>query len=174
MPTRLLLIGNKPRVQLHGTETNGKAVSIQEDEGEVKVVDESTSEVVTTLTKLRTLASVVRIPECGAASDTWERALLYAWQDLEVIEAGIVPDSSFGQGSDYATLAVVNKGADGSGTTELCSKAFDSSVNAYDFVSFGTISNGDISQGEVLALKKSVTGNGQKVPASAIVLVVRV
>jgi len=174
IPTRVVAVGNKPRLVLHGTEENGKVISIVEDTGVIQVYDESAEAVITTLDKLRQVVSMVRIPECGAASDTWERAVLYAWEDLEVIEAGIVPDVSFGQTDNYATLSVVNKGADGSGNTELCSKAFDSAVNAYVFTSFGTISNGSVSEGEVLALKKEVTGNGQQVPASAIVLVVKV
>jgi len=173
-PELLRLKGSKPKVQFEGQEAGAGNISIQEDGGEIKVVDESASAVLTTLTKLRKNVSVVRIPQCGAAGDTWERAILYACQDLEVVEAGIVPDSSFGQANDYATLKVVNKGTDGSGNTELCSKAFDSAVNAYVFTSFGTISNGSVSEGEVLALKKEVTGNGQQVPTSAIVLVVKV
>ena len=108
IPTRVVAVGNKPRLVLHGTEENGKVISIVEDTGVVQVYDESAEAVITTLDKLRQVVSMVRIPECGAASDTWERAVLYAWQDLEVVEAGIVPDEGFGQGSDYATLSVVN------------------------------------------------------------------
>ena len=42
MPTRVIALGNKPKLVLHGTEENGKAVSIMEDEGLLKFVDEDT------------------------------------------------------------------------------------------------------------------------------------
>ena len=42
MPTRMILLGHGPKLVLHGTETNGKAVSIMEDEGLLKFVDEDT------------------------------------------------------------------------------------------------------------------------------------
>jgi len=113
----------------------------------------------------------VRIPADSAAGDTWERAVFYAYTAVTVIDAGIVPDASFGQATDYAILEVQNKGTDGTGTTSLASKNFDSAVSAYDFTSLGTISNASVSAGEVLTFKKSVGGSGQIVPASLLVLV---
>lgn len=113
----------------------------------------------------------IRIPADGAAGDTWERAAFYANTAVTVIDAGIVPDASFGQADNYAILEVRNKGTDGTGTTSLVSKNFDSAVSAYDYTSFGTISNASVSAGEVLAFRKTVAGSGQVVPASLLVLV---
>jgi len=42
MPTRVIALGNKPKLVLHGTEENGRAMSIMEDEGVLKFVDEET------------------------------------------------------------------------------------------------------------------------------------
>jgi len=113
----------------------------------------------------------IRISADSAAGDTWERAAFYANTAVTVIDAGIVPDEGFGQADNYAILEVRNKGTDGTGTTSLVSKNFDSAVSAYDYTSFGTISNASVSAGEVLAFRKTVAGNGQVVPASLLVLV---
>jgi len=113
----------------------------------------------------------IRIPADSAAGDTWERAAFYANTAVTVIDAGIVPDASFGQDTNYAILEVQNKGTDGTGTTSLVSKSFDSAVSAYDYTSLGTISNASVSAGEVLTFKKTIGGSGQIVPASLLVLV---
>ena len=122
-------------------------------------------------TNTKRFAVGIRIPADSAAGDTWERAAFYANIAVTVVDAGIVPDASFGQATDYAILEVQNKGADGTGTTSLVSKNFDSAVSAYDYTSLGTISNASVSAGEVLTFKKTVNESGEIVPASLLVLV---
>ena len=164
------MAASTPKVQLEGSEASAKNLSIRENAGKIEVYDEDATAVLHSLYPFYYTVGV-RISADSAASDTWERAVFYAEEDVTVIDAGIVPDASFGQATDYAILEVQNKGTDGTGTTSLVSKNFDSAVSAYDYTSFGTISNASVSAGEVLAFRKSVGGSGQVVPASLLVLV---
>jgi len=162
--------GSSPYIRLEGTEASAKDLSVRENAGKIEIYDEDATAVLHSLYPFYYTVGV-RIAADSAASDTWERAVFYAEEDVTVIDAGIVPDAAFGQASDYAILEVQNKGTDGTGTTSLVSKNFDSAVSAYDFTSLGTISNASVSAGEVLTFKKSIGGNGQVVPASLLVLV---
>jgi len=164
------LSGSSPYIRFEGTEADAKDISIRENAGKIEVYDEDATAVLLSLYPFYYTVGV-RISADSAASDTWERAVFYAKEDVTVIDAGIVPDASFGQADNYAILEVQNKGTDGSGTTSLVSKNFDSAVSAYDYTSLGTISNASISEGEVLTFKKTVNNSGQIVPASLLVLV---
>lgn len=73
-------------------------------------------------------------------------------------------------GSNYTTLDLVNKGASGSGTTELAS--FDGSTES--FVAFDavekTLGTTDLVAGDVLSLKKTDSGAGALVTDLLIVV----
>ena len=166
----LHLTASTPKVELEGTEADAKHISIRENGGKIEVYDEDATAVLHSLYPFYYTVGV-RIAADSAASDTWERAVFYAKEDVTVIDAGIVPDASFGQATDYAILEVQNKGTDGTGTTSLVSKSFSSAVSAYDYTSLGTISNASVSEGEVLTFKKTVNESGEIVPASLLVLV---
>jgi hypothetical protein len=108
----------------------------------------------------------------AAAADTWAKAV-YIPSAVTVIDAGIIPDTTFGQATDYADIKLVNKGTDGAGTTEIAAKNFNSTnvATAHDYTDLGTVSNEEVLSGSVLEFIKSKTGDGQIVPASTLVLV---
>ncbi|KYC53880.1 MAG: hypothetical protein AMQ22_00080 [Candidatus Methanofastidiosum methylothiophilum] len=124
-------------------------------------------------TNTKQFKEVIRIPADGAAGDTWDKSLIYIDKAVKVIDVGIIPDTQFGQATDYAALSLINKGNDGAGTTVIASKTFNSTnvADAYKYTSLGTVSNADIAAGSVLSLAKAKTGDGQIVPAAAIELI---
>lgn len=76
-------------------------------------------------------------------------------------------------GSNYTTLDLVNKGASGSGTTDLAT--FDGSTEsftAYDAVE-KTLGTTDLVAGDVLTLKKTDTGSGALVTDLLVVVAYR-
>lgn len=105
----------------------------------------------------------VRFTENDISGETWEKAVFSAPQDLDLYKIGISADASFGQASNYSTLAIINKGGAGSGTNSVASKAFSSAITAYDFVDFGALdgTHKTMSAQDVISLKKTITGSGQ-------------
>jgi hypothetical protein len=75
------------------------------------------------------------------------------------------PNSTLtGANTDSRTLAVVNKGTDGNGTTSVASKAFTSGVNANDYdetaiTLSGTAANLVVAEGDVLAFTSTHVGS---------------
>lgn len=112
------------------------------------------------------------VPADDAADDVWTRDV-YVPAGVKVITAGIVPQTQFGQATNYAVLKLINKGTDGLGTTEMASLNVNSSnvAAAHDFKSLGTITDPTVDAGSVLAFDKTAAGDGQVVPASTLVLV---
>ena len=105
----------------------------------------------------------VRFSENDISGETWEKAVFSAPQDLDLYKVGIVADSSFGQGSNYSTLSIINKGGEGTANNTVVSKDFDSEITAYDFVDFGSLDSTykTMSAQDVITLKKTITGSGQ-------------
>ena len=72
-----------------------------------------------------------------------------------------------GHAANYGTLSVINKGGDGTGTTSMASKAFDTPGDD-DVVAFGSADidlstdegDTDVAPGDVLAFDKAVAGAG--------------
>jgi hypothetical protein len=112
----------------------------------------------------------VRIAADAAAADVPERGIYVAHAAVKVIAIDIIPDTQFGQATNYAGLSVINKKADASGTDVLASKNFNGSnvADAFKATSLGTVSTPDLAAGDVLTLKKAKTGDGQIVPNAAI------
>lgn len=110
----------------------------------------------------------------AAADSNWVKSI-YIPIAAKVIDTGIIPSTQFGQATDFAVIGLVNKGTDGTGTTPIASKNFNSSnvAAAHDYTSLGTVDtdHDDIDAGSVLEFVRSKTGNGQIVPASTLVLV---
>lgn len=86
----------------------------------------------------------------------------------QILKLGITIDDGAitGDASDYMTLQFQNKGADGTGTDVMAQKAFTLGVDvaAFDHLDFGTISNADLEEGDVISLQKINTANGMGSP----------
>jgi len=109
--------------------------------------------------------STVYIPEDSKADDTFERAIFKAPSDCVVTAVIVVPDSDIGQATDYMTLDVQDKGADGTGTTSLGLLAVNSTNTIDGMVGEDLVTtNKSVSAGRVLSLKKTVAESGQAWP----------
>lgn len=79
-----------------------------------------------------------------------------------------------GQATNYRTFRVVNKGADGNGTTTVASLVFDSaSVAGLDFDELaltlsGTAADLAVAEGDILAWDETVTGTGLASPGGKV------
>lgn len=82
-----------------------------------------------------------------------------------VTEVTYTPNATLtGADTDSRTLAVVNKGTDGNGTTSVASKAFTNGVNANDFdetaiTLSGTAANLVVADGQILAFTSTHVGS---------------
>ena len=80
-----------------------------------------------------------------------------------------IPETAVtGTATNYGTLSAQNKGVAGTGTTEICSFAFDTAttddVAAFDEKALtlsGTAANLALAAGAVVSIKKAVAGTGQ-------------
>lgn len=109
--------------------------------------------------------STVYIPEDSEAGDTFERAIFKAPSDCVVTAVIVVPDSDIGQATNYMTLDVQDKGADGTGTTSLGLLAVNSTNTIDGMVGEDLVTtNKSVSAGRVLSLKKTVAASGQAWP----------
>lgn len=116
-----------------------------------------------------------RLPADGAAGTDSEKSILVnGIGSFKVISMGFIPDSAItGTSTDYASLALIDKSTDGSGTTSVVSKDFKAAGNAFVNVDFGTVgaTNQSIASGHVITVKRTHSGNGQILPAGSIVIV---
>lgn len=103
-------------------------------------------------------------PAVAAASDK-STVIGAAKFDGTITAVTYTPDGQLtGANTDSRTLAVVNKGTDGNGTTSVASKAFTSGVNADDFdetalTLSGTAANLNVIQGQILAFTSTHVGS---------------
>jgi hypothetical protein len=103
-----------------------------------------------------------------AAATTFEYTIGAVPWKCKVKKCTVVFDATVtGQDTNYATLSIVNKKGDGSGTTALASKAFTAGVNGTAFIetSLGAVANNTLFPGDVLTFKKAVTVLGQQLQA---------
>jgi len=85
----------------------------------------------------------------------------------KVMRVGIIPKSAItGADTNYMTLSFKNKGSDGTGTAVIASKAFTNGVNgaAFDYVTFGAVSNNLLNEGDVVSFAKAESGSGMNMP----------
>lgn len=103
-------------------------------------------------------------PAVAAASD--KSTVLGAAPFAGTITAATyTPDAQLtGANTESRTLAIVNKGLDGNGTTSVASKAFTSGVDANDFdetaiTLSGTPANLTVAAGDILAFTSTHVGS---------------
>lgn len=113
----------------------------------------------------------VYIPADAAAADVWERAVFKAPADVTIKDVIVVPDSDIGQATNYMTLDVQDKGADGAGTTSLGLLAVNSTNTIDGMVGKDLVTtNGALLTSRVLSLKKTKNGDGQLWPGGLVVV----
>jgi hypothetical protein len=111
----------------------------------------------------------------SSAATTFEYAIGSAHSAGVVKACSIVTDSTLtGQDTDYCTLAVYNKGDDGTKSDIVCSKAFTNGTNAtvFDETSLGTVDTDydNLADGDTLTFVKTVSGSGLATPNLAVVV----
>lgn len=92
--------------------------------------------------------------------------------------AGIPADNITGAASNHRKWEIVNKGADGNGTTVVADLAFDNGVNATDFnetalTLSATPANLDVDEGDVLAWVSTSPGTGIADPGGLAVITIQ-
>jgi|GEM_PF-4052061 hypothetical protein len=113
----------------------------------------------------------IPLPADSAAADTFEKPILKCDEEkgitIKAIE--LIPISAVGQATNYMTLAIVDKGADGTGTTSKASLDLNSSHTVGAYASIDVVTTDfQVANGEVITLKKTVTGNGQAWPGGLV------
>lgn len=106
-----------------------------------------------------------------AADGTFEKTIFTAPFNCIVKDVKVVPDGDIGQATNFMTLDVQNKGADGTGTTSLGSRAVNSTNTIEGFVGVDLISSdAEVTEGHSLSLKKTVTADGQAFPGGLVLV----
>lgn len=109
--------------------------------------------------------SRVRLPTDAAAADVWEKAIFTAPFNCVVKDVIIVVDTTIGQATNYMTLDVQSKGAAGTGTTSLGTRAVNSTNTLTAFLGTDLVStDAEVTDGHSISLKKTKTGDGQVFP----------
>lgn len=102
-----------------------------------------------------------------AAGDDDEQPVFIAPHPCEVVAAGVVNAADIAlDATDYLTLILMDKGADGSGTNEIGkieTKTGGQAFTAFDEVEFSTIdaTHRILAEGDVVSLKKVASGSGK-------------
>lgn len=113
----------------------------------------------------------VYIPADALAADVWEKSIFKAPADVTVKDVIVVPDSDIGQATNYMTLDVQDKGADGAGTTSIGQLAINSTNTIEGMVGRDLVTtNADVTSARVLSLKKTKTGDGQLWPGGLVIV----
>lgn len=108
----------------------------------------------------------VLIPAIGAGTED-EIPVFTAPVDCTIKNVGIVPENAItGADTNYMTLAFVNKGSDGTGTSSMGSVDFTAGedVAAFDYKDFGDLTNTGLDAGDTVTIKKSEAGTGMDMP----------
>lgn len=105
----------------------------------------------------------------AGTADEWPA--FTAHKRIKITAVKLVPATDIvGDATNYATVSAENKGTDGTGTDEIASFAFDTAttddVDAFDEKALTlstTAADLVIEAGEVVSIKKAVTGTGEAV-----------
>jgi len=115
----------------------------------------------------------IRLTADAAAADVWEKAIFKAPFNCTVKEVIVVPDSNVGQATNFMTMDVISKGANGTGTTGNCNLNFNSTNPVVGMVgkNLPVVGAGiSVSAGHVLSLKKTKTGDGEAFPGGLVIV----
>ena len=105
------------------------------------------------------------------AAGTFEKSIFTAPFNCIVKDVKVVPDGDIGQATNYMTLDVQNKGADGTGTTSIGLLAVNSTNKIEGFVGVDLVStDAEVTEGHSLSLKRTVTGDGQAFPGGLVIV----
>ena len=109
----------------------------------------------------------VRIP-ASIAGDIFEKAIFSAPEACTITKVGIISDTTLtGQDTNYATIKLVDKGSDGSGTDVIGSRDYTLGNNATAFDlddNYGVLANTSLVAGDVVSIKKEITLTGLATP----------
>lgn len=107
----------------------------------------------------------VLIPADTDDMDTWELQIFRAPAICKIKEIHLIPAGDIGQGTNYMTLSVQDKGTD----TILTSLDVNSTHTIEGNVGVNLLSEDkELAKGYVLTLKKEVTGDGQLFPGGLV------
>ena len=107
----------------------------------------------------------------ATAATTFDKSFCRIKEGGTITAVYYIPDTSFGQATNFSALNVMNKGLSGSGSTVVSLKNYNASVPAFVAGSFA-ISNPTVAAGEVLSLYKNIAGTGQLVPPGDLIMAV--
>lgn len=173
--------GDAPGLDLKDTGGSGANFRIESDGGNAELRSGYGGSS-TFLSNLNYHYLQVRLKADSAASDTWGEngeghVVMWVPTGLNYTVEGVdlaVDDDVTGDDTNYMSLSLVNKGTDGSGTTEICAKSYTSGVDIAHFdnddVASGGISNANVDAGEIIAFKKTVTASGFTFPGGLLTL----
>jgi len=120
------------------------------------------------------LQEEVGVAAIAAATATTELPVFRAPCAGRVTKIGFVPAVAItGADTDSFTIQFKNKGAAGTGTAVMVTKAYVAGVDvaASDFEDLGTVSNGVLAVDDVVNFEKVKVGNGMDMPALIAVIV---
>jgi len=119
----------------------------------------------------------VKIADLAAGTSDEVPILVASGNGIYVMNVYLVPAASITQNdTDYISFNVLNKGADGTGTSALCSASKTTKVtggtafNAFVPTSLGVNANRELAPGHVLSLLKSDSGGGQELDEAIVVI----
>lgn len=120
------------------------------------------------------LKATVRIDLDAMAASASKSNPLVCPFDATVTAVRYIPSADVtGANTNTRRLAVVNKGLDGNGTTEVAALQFNSGVNAADFdvkdvPLTATVADRDVDEGEVLDVRSAAVGTGIAEPGGVV------
>lgn len=109
-----------------------------------------------------------RVPSHAAADVTADHVIFRAPFACKIRAVSIVPSAVLtGAATNSANLNVINRGADGLGTTELANRDYVSGVNEVAYVKrelYAPASPLEIAEGVVLSIQRELVGTGIVTP----------
>ncbi len=132
----------------------------------------SSKNIKTQLKKASTIVTNSYVAAVAQSSDD-EVAVFKAPCAGKIVEVGIIPDAAVtGAATDNYTLSCQNKGAAGTGTDVICSKAYTLGVDSvqYDYESLGTLANNVLAKDDTVTFLKTEAASGLAMPAMVVVI----
>lgn len=119
---------------------------------------------------------VIEVPVAGQATAATPDEFAIGTAPFNAVVTGVafIPKSTLtGANTNYCSVTLRNRGAAGSGSTNIAQTDYVSTVNATAFVANAvtlnaTTANRNVTAGDVLTCEKLVTGTGLAMPAGTI------